>query len=68
MIQGDTIYGICSYGQLRALDAAHAAERGVGEASAAAAALADAYPGYALDAARATVEAIYSELDGSAGR
>lgn len=47
---------------------AHAAGRSLDDASAAVAALADAYPGYVLDDARATIEAIFSELGGSAGR
>ena len=46
----------------------HAAGRSVDDASAAVAALGEAYPDYVLDDARATVEAIFSELDGSAGR
>ena len=46
----------------------HAAGRSVDDASAAVAALGEAYPDYMLDDARATVEAIFSELDGSAGR
>ncbi len=51
-----------------AVEGAHAAGRSVDDASAGVAALADAYPDYALDDARATVEAIFGELGGSAGR
>ncbi len=50
-----------------AAEQAHAAGRDADEAAAAVAALADAYPGYALDAARATVETLFEEL-GAAGR
>ena len=51
-----------------AAEAVHAAGGGVDEASAAVAALADAYPGYTLDAARAAVETLFDDLGGAAGR
>ncbi len=51
-----------------AVEQAHAAGRSLDDASAAVAALADAYPDYALDAAGSAAEMIFSELDDDAGR
>ena len=63
-----TVHGVFVRDFVAAAGDVHAAGRSVDDASAAVAALGEAYPDYMLDDARATVEAIFSELDGSAGR